>query len=209
MTTEEAPITALTAVMSPRDGADEQVDWTAVGQAWGVGFPSDYMAFMAVYGAGGVDESVGIHVPEATTQPPEGPGFGSMAGETAIMRRLWSDDGGPAGVDATPASVIAWGTSSGADMLGWLTTGSDPDTWPVLVWKRHGSPQWQIHDCGMTEFLRRLFTRDFADCPLSDASLWGDPSPHFVHWREERRRYEAGIDPYTGQLLPWHGADFT
>ncbi|MFE7633517.1 MULTISPECIES: hypothetical protein [Kitasatospora] len=199
----EASVAALKAVMSPHDGADEQVDWAAVGQAWGVRFPADYVAFMATYGAGGIDEAFGVLAPEASTAPPEGPGFGSAAGETAILRSLWSTEGGPAGVEAGPDSVIAWGVSCGADILGWLTVDDDPDRWPVLVWERHGSPNWQLYDCGMAEFLRRLFTEGFDRCPLSDASLWGDPSPHFVHWREERRRIEERLDPYTGEPLSW------
>ncbi|MFE7593787.1 hypothetical protein ACFU6K_30730 [Kitasatospora sp. NPDC057512] len=203
MRADEASVAALKAVMSPHDGADERVDWAAVGQAWGVRFPADYMAFMATYGAGGIDEAFSVLAPEASTEPPEGSGFGSAAGETGIMRSIWSTEGGPTGVEAGPDSVIAWGVSCGADILGGLTVDEDPDKWPVLVWERHGSPNWQLYDCGMAEFLRRLFTGGFDRCPLSDASLWGEPSPHFVHWREEQRRIEERLDPYTGEPLSW------
>lgn len=85
MPSEEIHLTALLSVMSAHDGADEQVDWDELRRAWRVGFPSDYRAFMAAYGAGGIDDAFGVLTPEATTQPPEGPGIGSMAGETAGM----------------------------------------------------------------------------------------------------------------------------
>ncbi|WP_327132404.1 hypothetical protein OG311_16380 [Streptomyces sp. NBC_01343] len=160
---------------------------------------------MSTYGAGGIDEALSVLTPEATTQPPAGPGFGSMAGETAIMRQIWATDGGPGGITASPDSVIAWGVSCGADILGWVTVDEDPDNWPVIVWERHGSPHWKIYDCGMVEFLRRLFAEGFVECPLSDTSLWGAPAPHFVHWREEQRRRESGIDPYTGEPDPYFG----
>ncbi|WP_318212923.1 hypothetical protein [Streptomyces sp. SJL17-1] len=198
MPSEGTALAALKAVMSPHDGADEQVDWDAMRRAWGVGFPSDYITFMSTYGAGGIDDVLGVLEPEASTQPPDGPGFGSMACETAIMRRIWESEGGPDAGDAGPDSVLAWGASCGADILGWITVDDDPNKWPVIVWERHGWPHWKIYDCGMAEFLRRLFTKGLDECPLSDASLWGEPSPHFVHWREERRRLESGIDPYTG-----------
>ncbi|MCX4462469.1 SMI1/KNR4 family protein [Streptomyces sp. NBC_01728] len=208
MPPERTALAALTTVMPPHDGADEQVDWDAMRRAWGVGFPSDYIAFMSTYGGGGIDDVLGILTPEASTQPPDGPGFGSMSGETAIMRQTWQFEGGPDKVDASPDSVLAWGVSCGADILGWLTTDDNPDKWPVIVWERHGWPHWRIYDCGMAEFLRRLFTKGFEECPLSVVSLWGEPSPHFIHWREEQRRRESGIDPYTGEPDPYFGMEF-
>ncbi|MFG2753909.1 SMI1/KNR4 family protein [Streptomyces xanthophaeus] len=201
-------LAALITAMSPQDGADEQVDWEAMRRAWGVGFPSDYVAFMATYGAGGIDDAFSVLTPEAATQPAYGQELGSMSGETAIMRQMWADKGGPGGVDAGPEVVIAWGVSCGADILGWLTIDDEPDKWPVIVWERHGWPHWKIYDCGMAEFLLRLFAKGFDECPLSDGSLWGEASPRFLHWREEQRRLESGIDPYTGEPDPYFGMEF-
>ncbi|MFD9725931.1 hypothetical protein ACFWXG_19235, partial [Streptomyces sp. NPDC059072] len=133
MPPEETPFAALLSVMPAHDGADEQVDWDAMRRAWGVGFPSDYTAFMATYGAGGIDAAFSVLTPEATAQPPDGSGFGSMAGETTLMRHIWATEGGPDGVSASPDSVIAWGGSCGADTLGWITVDEDPDKWPVIV----------------------------------------------------------------------------
>ncbi|MFF2949833.1 hypothetical protein ACFVVU_00575 [Kitasatospora sp. NPDC057965] len=116
--------------------------------------------------------------------------------------------GGENSAPAQSDSVSAWGGGRGADVIGRLTYDGDPDRWPVLVRERHAWPHWWLYDCGMAEFLRRLFTRDFDQCPLGDASLWGDPSPHFVHWREARRRFESGVDPFTGEPLPWSGRGF-
>jgi hypothetical protein len=199
MPSGETVLAALMAVMPPDDGADEQVDWEAMRRAWGVGFPSDYIAFMGLYGAGGIDDVLGVLTPEASPKPLDGPGLAGMAAETANLRHMWETEGGPDGIDAGPDAVVAWGVSCGADVLGWLTVDDNPDNWPVILWERHGWPHWKTYDCGMAEFLRRLFARGFEACPLSDASLWGEPSPKFVHWREEQRRWESGIDPYTGE----------
>ncbi|GAA3048640.1 hypothetical protein GCM10020000_31220 [Streptomyces olivoverticillatus] len=38
--------------------------------------------------------------------------------------------------------------------------------------------------------------------PLSDDSLWGRVRP-FVHWREQQRRYFAGLDTSTGEPCPY------
>ncbi|MGO4456703.1 hypothetical protein AB4039_05160 [Streptomyces sp. M-16] len=208
MQPEETPLAALLSVMPPHDGADEQVDWEELRRAWGVRFPSDYTAFMATYGGGGIDDAFGVLTPEAPAQPPNGPVMGSMPGETATMRHIWETAGGPDGVSGGPDSVIAWGVSCGADILGWLVVDEDPDRWPVVVWERHGRPNWKVYDCGMVEFLRRLFAAGFDRCPLSDASLWGEPAPRFVHWREEQRRWESGVDPYTGEPDPYFGMEF-
>jgi hypothetical protein len=164
MPSGEAVLAALMAVMAPHDGADEQVEWDAMRRAWGVGFPSDYVAFMGLYGTGGIDGALSVLTPEASTKPLDGAGLGGMAAETANLRHI--------------------------------------------LWERHGWPHWKTYDCGMAEFLRRLFTRGFDACPLSDASLWGEPSPKFVHWREEQRRWESGIDPYTGEPDPYFGMKF-
>ncbi|MFG2986406.1 hypothetical protein ACGFYQ_35020 [Streptomyces sp. NPDC048258] len=118
MPSGETHLAALLPVMPAHDGADEQVDWDELRQAWRVGFPSDYRAFMAAYGAGGIDDAFSVLTPEATAQPPDAAGFGSMAGETAIMRHIWATEGGPDGLTASPDSVIAWGVSCGADILG-------------------------------------------------------------------------------------------
>ncbi|MFD4833773.1 SMI1/KNR4 family protein [Streptomyces uncialis] len=207
MPSEETDLAAIQAVMPSHDGADEQVDWDAMRRGWRVGFPSDYRAFMAVYGAGDIGGALGVLTPEGTAAPDD-TGIGTMPGETATMRHLWQPEGGPAGVDADPGSVLAWGVSCGADILGWLTADEDPDRWPVVVWERHGWPHWKMYDCGMVEFLRRLFAQGFDECPLSDASLWGEPAPHFIHWREIDRRRAAGIDPYTGEPDPYFGMTF-
>lgn len=202
------PLAALIAVMPPDDGADEQVDWDAMRRAWGLAFPSDYVAFMATYGAGGIDDAFGVLAPEAAVEPTNGQELGSMSGETATTRRTWADEGGPDGAAAGPEAVLAWGVSCGADILGWLTVDDNPDRWPVIVWERHGRPHWKIYDFGMAEFLRRLFTKDFDECPLGDASLWGEPSPRFLHWREEQRRWDSGTDPCTGEPNPYFGMEF-
>lgn len=81
-------------------------------------------------------------------------------------------------------------------MLCWITSGPDPDHWPVAVWKRQGGG-WAVHECGMAEFLLRVLQADFESCPLSDASLWGRDA-RFLNFRDEERFLDEGVDPWTG-----------
>ncbi|MFF8960257.1 SMI1/KNR4 family protein [Streptomyces sp. NPDC014894] len=205
---EESPLSALMAVMSPRDGADDRVDWAAAREEWGVSFPSDYIAFMAAYGSGGIDDAFSVLAPALAEDSPWNAEYDGMAAETRNLRFTWRRERPPEGVAADPDRLIAWGVSCGADILGWVTDDGDPDAWPVVVWERHGSPTWKVYDMGMAEFLRRVFRRGFPECPLSDLSLWGEPAPHFVHWRVERQRWESGFNPYTGKPDPYFGMTF-
>ncbi|RSN55499.1 hypothetical protein DMH01_32665 [Amycolatopsis sp. WAC 04182] len=174
-------------------GADERVDWAAVEARLGTSLPGDYQAFMAVYGGGAVDNLVVL------PPLPTGSGWsGSISEHTRQLRDLWEIDGGGSGVP------LPWGTGCNGNELGWLMTDPDPDRWPVVVWRRHESPRWALFECGMAEFIRRLMTADFDECPLSDLSLWGRVSS-FVHYQEQQRRFQAGLDPMTGEPDPYAG----
>ena len=192
-------IDALIRIMPPDHGADEEVDWDAVEVQLSTRLPADYRAFMATYGGGGIGD-LGILVPLAVDYPQWNPG--TIVDTTPELRELWEQDGGIPGTGLGADAVLAWGAGCNANLLGWLMTSSDPDQWPVVVWRRHGDPYRALFECGMAEFLRRLMLAEFDECPLSDLSLWGHIPP-FVHWREEQRRFLAGLDPTTGEPDPY------
>ncbi|EHM26140.1 hypothetical protein SPW_5492 [Streptomyces sp. W007] len=58
------------------------------------------------------------------------------------------------------------------------------------------------------EFLRLVFSGELEACPFSDATLWGTDAQKFVHWQEERRLLESGVDPWTGGPDPLAGVGF-
>ncbi|MDH2387248.1 hypothetical protein QCN29_00295 [Streptomyces sp. HNM0663] len=60
----------------------------------------------------------------------------------------------------------------------------------------------------MVEFLLRIFRADFPKCPISDTSLWGNFNPRFLHIREEQRLWDAGLDPWTGEVDLIAGTEF-
>ncbi|WP_239077910.1 hypothetical protein [Streptomyces sp. SID9124] len=49
----------------------------------------------------------------------------------------------------------------------------------------------------MVEFLTKLLSGTFPECPISDASLMGIAHARFLHDREEERLAEEGIYPWT------------
>ncbi|WP_258872984.1 MULTISPECIES: SMI1/KNR4 family protein [unclassified Streptomyces] len=190
-------VTALAQVVPTTHGVDERIDWNEPEEIWGTRFPADYVAFMEVYGAGELSESIGILLP---VPRPEAYSDGSgLKDETANARGTWEMCGGRRVLDVDPDSMLAWGVTSGADIYCWLRTGDDPDVWPVLVCGRHANPQFQVHSPGMAEFLHRLLTdEEFQEETISVVL----PKKHsFVNWREQQRRLEAGLDPSTGE--PW------
>lgn len=192
-------VEALLRIMPADHGADERVDWAAVEARLGTSLPADYRAFMAVYGGGAVDNLVVL-----PPLPADGGWSGSITEHTGQLRVLWDAEGGVPGVTSGADRVLAWGTGCNANELGWLMTDPDPDRWPVVVCRRHESPAWALVECGMAEFLRRLMTADFDECPLGDLSLWGRAGS-FVHHEEQRRRFDAGLDPMTGEPDPCAG----
>ena len=197
-----AQVDALVRIMPPAHGAGEEVDWDTAEAQIGTRLPADYRAFMAVYGGGNIGGQLSILLPLPVDSVWSG---GTIAGETPNLRHYWEEEGGLAGTELGADAVMAWGVgSSNPDLLGWLKTGPDPDRWPVVVWRRHvswGEPSLALFDCGMAEFVRRLLLAEFDRCPLSDLSLWGRIEP-FVHWREQDRRFLAGLDPITGEPDP-------
>lgn len=190
-------VAALAQVVSVTHGVDERIDWSAVEEIWGTPFPADYVAFMEMYGAGQLSAEVGILLP--VPRPDVYRDWDGLEGETANARGTWEMLGGRAALDVDPDSILAWGFTSGADIYCWLTTGDDPDRWPVLVCGRHTDPPLQVHPFGMAEFLRRLLTDNEFQKETISVVL---PEEHsFINWREGKRRWEARLDPSTGN--PW------
>lgn len=188
-------VEALARIVPDDSGSAERIDWAAAEARWSTRFPSDYVAFMSRYGGGSITAELGVLLP----LPQEGVQWapGTLAEETANAGGTWEMFGGQAGLDLDPASILAWGVTSGPDILCWVTSDPDPEQWPVLVSGRHTREHFTLFPCGMAEFLRRLFLDEFDAYPLSTDLRGHDP--RFVHWREEQRRWKAGLDPYTGE----------
>ncbi|MCZ4121671.1 SMI1/KNR4 family protein [Streptomyces sp. H39-S7] len=200
----EADFQALMRIMPPHAGAGDVVDWAAVEQGWGFQFPVDYKRFMEVYGGGAIDNYLATISPE-----PFGldAAFQGMISETRNARANWDRRPGGQGVVTASSSLVVWGVDASADLLCWVTDGADPDRWPVMVWNQDDR-QWTVFNCGMADFLLRMFRAEFDECPLGDLSLWGEADPQFLHTNEEKRLRAAGLDPWTGEPDPFADAEY-
>ena len=202
-----APLEALTLLLPMTYGVDEQVDWAAAEARWGAGFPSDYKAFMAAYGEGSVDDAIVVHRPLPLSACDGGRARAdAMADETDAVRQVWRTEADevwadPAGPDLEldPDALLAWGVTTGADILCWLTTDEDPDRWPVVVCGRHTVPTFALYRFGMAEFLRRLLAGGFDGVPISVSGVVSRPPHDFVSRTVQRARRKAGLDPWTGE----------
>jgi hypothetical protein len=196
---------ALALLLPMTYGVDEQVDWAAAEARWGACFPADYKAFMGLYGEGAVDGSITVHRP----LPADGSTAGAMADETGVVREVWRTEADevwadPAGPDLhlNPGALLAWGATTEADILCWLTMDEDPDRWPVVVCGRHWVPAFALYRCGMAEFLHRLLAGGFESVPLGVSQGIGRPPHGFVSRSVQRARRRAGLDPWTGERSP-------
>ncbi|MFI0715039.1 SMI1/KNR4 family protein [Streptomyces inhibens] len=180
-------VAALTRLMPTTYGVDERIDWSEVEEIWQTRFPSDYVRFMQVYGAGLVSGEIVVllPVPQSGTYT-DGSG---LRDETENARLTWEMCKDGADFDVDPGSIVAWGVSTGADIYCWLTTDDDPDRWPVLVCGRHTSPAFQVHPFGMAEFLQRLLGDATFQEETISVTLPEEVS--FVNWREQQRRRTA------------------
>ncbi|GGZ90461.1 SMI1/KNR4 family protein [Streptomyces echinoruber] len=182
-----------------REGGDagDTVDWEAAAAELGVpGFPDDYREFVAAFGAGSFEDSLFVSVPRPGN--PTAPLAVGRLPEDALQddgMSVWQD---PAVSRHRLQDMLVWGRTNGADALCWVTSGPEPNRWPVAVWARQNGG-WAIHACGMAEFLLRVLRAEFAECPLSVTTLWGRGTARFLNFRDEERLLDEGIDPWTGE----------
>ncbi|MEV7439462.1 SMI1/KNR4 family protein [Streptomyces griseoviridis] len=196
-------IDTLKDLMPPHPGSGDIIDWEAVERSWGTRFPEDYKKFIAVYGEGGVDDYLSFLLPEPRTERGTKSSGRGMEAESMNAASFW-----PAVADAdssgTTRGLVAWGVDSSADILCWRVIGSDPGSWPVVVWNQDDAA-WSEFQFGMVEFICRIFRSDLDECPLGGVGLWGNANPRFMHAREHKRLSDDGIEPWTGEADPYSG----
>ncbi|MBP0938459.1 SMI1/KNR4 family protein [Streptomyces goshikiensis] len=183
-------IDALLSLMPPHAGAGMDVDWEAMESAWRTPFPTDYKEFVKHYGAGSVENFLSIFQPSLDAS-------GRMADETSVAQELWEELEGIPGIEAEPDRILTWAVDGTADLLCWLRRDDNPDEWPVVVYKRLRD-EWEQYDCGMAEFLVRVFRAEFTRNPISATAMWGVATPLFLTHQEAARIRESGRDPWEG-----------
>lgn len=180
--------------------AGDSVDWEARAAELGVAsFPDDYREFVAAFGAGSLEDSLFVSIPRPAS-PATPLTVGRLPDDVLRSDSMsdWQDSAEASGFDLQ--DMLVWGETNGADTLCWVTSGPDPNHWPVEVWARQGGG-WAVYDCGMVEFLLRVLRADFRECPFSVATLWRRGTARFLNFKTEERFLDEGLDPWTGESM--------
>ncbi|WP_224276462.1 SMI1/KNR4 family protein [Streptomyces sp. LS1784] len=187
-------IAALAQIMPTDTGIDEQIDWAGAEHELDTRLPADYRSFLETYGADGINRVAYILRP--VPAPDSLYAEGSIAEDTPGAQDTWHHTPEYRRPDVAPEDIMIWGRTPGPDILCWVTTGEDPNQWPVLVCGRHTKSRWTLYPCGMAEFLINLVTDQYDDA----ISIRDTRPPRFLHWREEERLIQAGIFDYYPEV---------
>ncbi|MFJ9776706.1 SMI1/KNR4 family protein [Kitasatospora sp. NPDC101157] len=158
----------LRAIMGEPAYTPARVPWELAPAELGVQLPSDYRAFIDLYGAVNFNGEWGVTSPLRRTG--EGlSGFAYWRADTDGEFReqvecedgFWEQDSTPVFPD--PGGLLPWGLSSDHMYCCWLTTGPDPDQWPVAVFNGPNDGELDVHEGGFARFVVTVLTGGYAD----------------------------------------------
>ncbi|MFC9331531.1 SMI1/KNR4 family protein [Kitasatospora sp. NPDC057015] len=176
----------LRALMGEPAYTPARVPWELAPVDLGVQLPSDYRAFIDLYGGVNLNGEWGVFTPKRNSRFPDVPG--GMAGwriEADIDLRdqvegeeQWWDQQDPTPVFPDPGGLLPWGWNSNHNQCCWLTTGPDPEQWPVTVFY---DDRLDRFGGGFAEFLLTVLTGSYAaEAELlvrANPEVWGPPLP--------------------------------
>jgi hypothetical protein len=171
----------LTRLLPPPPEVVSRPPWEESRAAAGLDFPSDYRAFVDLYGGGyigGPDdfERHKVYAPSSVPmrRPAGATGFeGFVAWHTSEIAPMFAGasesfwGGTVYPMYPAPGGLLTWGEDEQGDLFWWLTEGDDPDTWPVVMWARGPATTYRF-DIGMVEFLHSMLSGE-------------GPSPEWLH----------------------------
>lgn len=141
--------------------------------ALAVTLPSDYKEFLAVYGAGTINDFLTVAGPAEESD---------LVGITATFRRAAAKPRNAGPLGAPGEAFVRWGVDDGGRSYLWRTDGADSDGWPVCL---YAEGELTVYPFGFVEFLARLCEDSL---PAGSEQVLGPGPRVFVHWREARRR---------------------
>ncbi|MBF9073562.1 SMI1/KNR4 family protein [Streptacidiphilus fuscans] len=175
----------LSELMPPRPGSGDLVDWDVVAERWGLRFPTDYRDFVALYGAGSLNNSFHVGIPVDAGTHPDSPLTLTTVNESGFGLL-----GLVPGEDPDLTNRLSWAMDWSGNHVFWDTTDPDPDTWPVMVLARHG--EWLPFEGRSIDFIISLLTH------LDEGwvGVIASDRPMYMHWREEQQIRAVWEDPW-------------
>ncbi|MFJ9847206.1 SMI1/KNR4 family protein [Kitasatospora sp. NPDC101155] len=179
----------LRAIMGEPVYTPARVPWELAPAELGVQLPSDYRAFVDLYGAVSLNGEWGVNTPTKHSSAYRSPGglagwrFESDNGFREQVEgedEFWDQD--PTPVFPDPGGLLPWGRNSNHNHCCWLTTDPDPDKWPVAVFY---DGELDHFDGGFAEFVATVLTGGYAKedelLVRADPADWG-PQPARPLW---------------------------
>ncbi|WP_030246802.1 SMI1/KNR4 family protein [Streptomyces sp. NRRL S-350] len=193
----------LRAIMGEPAYTPARVPWELAPAELGVQLPSDYRAFIDLYGGVNFNGEWGMISPrrDATYNLPGGfAGWRTRADEefretVESEHGFWNKD---TPVFPDPGGLLPWAMNSNHAYACWLTTDPDPDRWPVAVFDcgEGLDGELELHEGGFARFVATVLTGGY---PHQDEWL---VTPNPEHWGPQPPR------PLWTPNRDWDGNDW-
>jgi hypothetical protein len=137
-----------------RDRADV-IDWTAVETRLGTALPGDYKRLVELFGYGAFDEYLVLLLAGESPAGTDIVEFNEFWAQAAATDGV--GPGRPYRLYPAPGGLLQWASCEQETSFYWLTEGTDPDRWPILVTDESYS-DWHRFDGSTAEFIHCLLT---------------------------------------------------
>lgn len=177
-------VVRLTGILASPSAGGDRIDWATVHPVGQSEYPADFRDFVSVYGGGTINNSFHLGLPVRVGSPLTGPEvFDDLTEEGLEL------------AEPEESSGISWATDGHGNYMFWDTTRGEPDAWTVFRIDEFG--ERTDYPYAMVDFLVAFLTGVLVPQPLT---LFNPETPVFLHWREEERLREAGLDlwPHLG-----------
>ena len=138
--------------------------WHTVESAFGVTVPADVKELSQRFPTGLFCSFVEVYAP----------GEAFVAELADALELLEEQENLPYPVHPRVGGLLPWGGTTEGHTLCWLTTGDDPDRWPVVFFD-DGFERWGEHPGGAVAFLRDLMSGRFRHDLFDEHLLGCDP----------------------------------
>ncbi|QKW18532.1 hypothetical protein HUT16_05155 [Kitasatospora sp. NA04385] len=209
----------LRAIMGEPLYVPARVPWELAPVEMGVQLPSDYRAFIDLYGGVVLNGEWGVYTPTSESRGVEPSGLAWWRYDTDISFRdqvegeecYWEQPGATP-IFPDPGGLLPWGWNSNHHQCCWRTIGPDPDKWPVTVFFEDRLDHF---DGGFADFLVTVLTGGYAAedelLVRADPAVWGPEKPRPL-WSPHRdwagRNWDAewgatGFMASGSTEMPW------
>jgi hypothetical protein len=167
-------LSQLATMGSYRLGAEIHYDWDSIEAALGIGFPTQFRAYVQAFPSGGFRRLTIFH--PASSQGPRKYGLVERILDSTEAFRGWAEtfESSPYTFYPDANGIIPWADYEGDYYLCWLPNNVDPDRWPVVAYRDpdeherfEGSTLQVLIRVLRGDIGRSFFPEDFYDWPTT------------------------------------------